>query len=247
MTASGQDLQPVIQTRRAVEMLERWSDASLLASLRDQARAVRDLVPDLVALSVSYGTPHLTLTLRLAEEQVEALARRRDTTSDGVTAPGRVDEPGCEALDEDRWQAGARADRPDWIRSSLTLPVLGVDDTTGWVTLHACSADAFQGQHDGLAAACGAWAPGAVSNADLDFGALDDARRGPEVLRTHDLVATASGLMAERDRTTPAAARLVLLSAAEAAGVDPARLAELVLEQAAGPDRSPGSDGGPLG
>ena len=53
--------------------------------------------------------------------------------------------------------------------STVTLPVLAGGAVVGSINLYAASAEAFVGHHEAIARIFDAWAPGAVTNADLSF------------------------------------------------------------------------------
>ena len=67
----------------------------------------------------------------------------------------------------------------------------------GGVNLYASTPDAFDGHHDEVAEACGAWAEGAVTNADLSFSSRIRASAAPERLRDRGVVDVATGFVAE--------------------------------------------------
>ena len=103
--------------------------------------------------------------------------------------------------------------------STLTLPILGDDRVVGSVNLYASTADAFEGQHQAIADGFGAWAPGAVSNADLSFTTRRSAEQAPLHLR-HDIdIHAASAIIAAQEATDPGHARARLRDAAQRAGI----------------------------
>ena len=69
-------------------------------------------------------------------------------------------------------------------------------EVVGSVNLYAASARAFEGLHDELATIFGAWAPGAVTNADLSFATRDTARSAPRTLQENAAVDRAAKLLA---------------------------------------------------
>jgi len=73
----------------------------------------------------------------------------------------------------------ARAEALAGISSTLSLPILGDGHVVGGVNLYGATSDAFDGHHEDLADACGAWAAGAVTNADLRFNSRVRAAATP--------------------------------------------------------------------
>ena len=88
----------------------------------------------------------------------------------------------------------------------------------------------FVGKHQALADTLRAWAPGAVTNADLTFSTLEQARRAPDLVRSEAVVATATGILAAARDLTVDAARRQLDAAAARAGVPVAKLARAIID-----------------
>ena len=82
-------------------------------------------------------------------------------------------------LDEDTWHLLAMASAARCIVSTLTLPIVKDGRIAGAVNLYGASRQAFTGHHEALAEIFGAWAPGAVTNADLSFSTRRDAEEAP--------------------------------------------------------------------
>jgi hypothetical protein len=80
-----------------------------------------------------------------------------------------------------------------------------------------------------VAAIFGAWAPGAVSNADLSFSTRLEAARAPEHIRERNRVKTGVGILAASLRVELVEARRRLHEAAARAGVDALTVAELLI------------------
>ena len=104
------------------------------------------------------------------------------------------------------------------ILSTLTLPVVDGDDVVGTVNFYGRDTDTFVDRHEALADIFGAWAPGAVADADLWFTTRAIAEQAPEQLRQAGLVDTATRILAAERGTTVADARQRLDSAARRAG-----------------------------
>jgi hypothetical protein len=98
------------------------------------------------------------------------------------------------------------------------------------VNLYASTGDAFDGRHEELAEVCGAWAGGAVTNADLDFDTRFAAAETPERLRAEELVDQALGTLLGRSDVEPGEAEQRLRDAARRAGITDAQMARAILD-----------------
>ena len=130
-----------------------------------------------------------------------------------------------------------RAGRP----SSLSLPIREDGDegqVVGSVNLYGASGNAFTGHHDQLAAVFGAWAAGAVSNADLSFSTRLAAAASPARARERSLLYEAAGMLAESEHVDVGSAERRLREAAARAGLTDVQIARAVL--AAHPPGPPG-------
>ena len=135
-----------------------------------------------------------------------------------------------DVLDERAWAQFARATAAARISSTLTLPVLSTDRVVGSVNLYARSRHAFEGLHDEMARIFHAWAPGAVTNADLSFSTRTTAEDAPQKLRGDVDIQVAVGLLAAVQLIDVDAARTRLLEASRRAGVTEADLAASIIE-----------------
>ena len=100
---------------------------------------------------------------------------------------------------------------------------------TGGVNLYASSPDAFTGRHERVADLFGAWAAGAVSNADLSFATRAEAARAPQRLQEQDSINQAVGIVMASSRVDSDTARGRLREAADRAGVPELQVALAVL------------------
>ena len=215
-------MEPLRQTREAMAELSALADDDLLDPLVQAARRVRVLVPSCMAVSLSVAGDRLTFTVG------PATATR--TTTATSTRPGEHhdDRPG-DPLDEAAWLRTTTADAADGVRSTLSLPIVRDGRVVASVHLYAADTGAFDGLHDVVAAACGAWSPGAVTNADLSFHSRDAAALAPEVLRRQMIVAQAVGILAARHGVPVAAAATLLRDTGSRDGVDETEAAERVV------------------
>lgn len=103
-----------------------------------------------------------------------------------------------DAADEERWQLFARATAAAGVRSTLSLPILEAGRVVAGINMYASTVSAFDGHHEELAVTFGAWAAGAVENADMAFATRFQAAKTPGRLRAQNLVDQAVGaLMAQ--------------------------------------------------
>ena len=227
-------MEPIPETREALDELDPV-DEGLLEQLLAQARRVRELVPDCVGISLASRVHGVTLTLVATSAEIAVLDGIQ-YLADGPCIRAldearliEVTEPDLSALDEDSWQLFAEATAARAVRSTLTLPIMAGDRAMGTVNLYAASRHAFTGLHDELADVFGAWAPGAVSNADLSFETRRRAREAPAQLRDSARIATAVGIIAVTREVDEPTARTALSNAARQAGIDEVRLAEAII------------------
>ena len=182
-------MEPLPETVEAVDELDPGSEeAELLPALLGLAAEAEADVPDLAALSLTRLKEDLTFTMVAPAPEGPAQAPRpRAHPPNG---------PPDDVLDEARWRAHAEDAGPGAIRSTLTLPILAGGEVVETVTLYATSEAAFTGLHERLAAIFGAWAGGAVTNADLSFTSREEARQAPRRVREQMVVDVAIGVLA---------------------------------------------------
>jgi hypothetical protein len=240
-------LRPVPETDAALQELERYADdASLREELLARGAAVRALVPECVGMSVAVHEDRLTFTLVATDADIAGHDAVQyldggpcvDAAEDDAVRACTVEE----LLDEDRWRLFAQATAADGVRSTLTLPLRSVDRVVGSINLYAATADAFDGQHEEVAAVFGAWPVEAVTNADLGFLTRRSAGLAPAVARDQVVLSLAVGLVAERARIGVDDARRRVREAAERAGVDEATFARYLVEALEDPPDDPLDD-----
>lgn len=209
-------------------------DGSLFEQLSRTAADVKSIAPNLAGMSLASSTHGLTFTLVATDDEIAALdAVQYLDTGPCVEAfehgQGVATTEGG-LLDEKRWHDLAVASAAAGVRSTLTFPVKERGDTVGSVNLYGRTEDTFVGKHQALADVLHAWAPGAVTNADLSFSTIEEARRAPERLRDEAIVDTATGILAANRRVSLDDARDQLHGAARRAGVPLTRLARAILD-----------------
>jgi GAF domain-containing protein len=229
-------LQPLPETRDALRSLDRVSGRDLFGALMDQSREVMAIVPSCVGLSVSMLQQGVTFTLVAAPTEVAVL--------DGIQYA--VGGPAIEAvqrqevvvlgdgpdglLNEARWAEFARVGAAHGVLSTLSMPVHDDGRVVGGVNIYSGASDAFRGKQHALAAALGAWAPGATSNADLSFESREEARRAPGVLRNAAVIDHAVGVVVALLGIDQNLARRVIAQAAARAGLTEVQMARAFIE-----------------
>jgi hypothetical protein len=228
-------LQPLPETRQALAELVSLEAPDLDDRLVELGRLARNVVPDLVGLSLSVIQDGVTLTLVAPNEVLAAL----DATQylDGGPCVEAVEHPQApieadmaNPLDEERWSLFASASAAAGVASTLSMSTVdAVGQMTGGINLYASTQHAFGGLHEILAATLGASAEGIVTDADLGFATRERARAAPAVLLAQADIETAVGLLAAYYDVGVEEANRRLLESARQAGVDPAVVARVLI------------------
>jgi hypothetical protein len=244
-------MEPLPETREALEQLEASSGRDVLTDLTRAAETVRALVPSCVGISLSVLREGLTFTLVATGADIAALDGVQyaaggpcvDAVMTGrvINAVTATSGP----LDEDRWAVFARAGAARGVSSTLSMPVHRGDDVSAGVNLYASTVDAFDGHHDEVAAIMGAWAPGAVRNADLGFATEQAARQAPRLLEDRAALDQATGIVMARQGVDEDTARDVLRRAAERSGTTEVQVAQAMVRPHL--DGTAGAGGGEVG
>ncbi len=228
-------LQPLPETDEALATMGRWSDRDLTAELPRQGELVEDVVPNLVGMSLALVRDGLTFTLAATKEHLALLDALQhvlggpcvDAADQDATILGGDSDSGL--LGEQRWVEFARAGASHGILSTLSLPVQVDGCVVGGVNLYAASPHAFAGKEQRVADILGAWAPGAVHNADQSFSTRAEARRAPQVLDDLSVLNQAVGVVVAAHEVDEARARRLITDAARQAGVDELAVARELL------------------
>lgn len=237
-------LLPVSQTTEAFEWLAGFGTRQIEQVLMGVADRVRAIVPDCVAMSLSVLSGEATFTL-MADRRGAALLDAMQYL-DGGPCIDAVLEDAIESrsdlpTDEGRWQMFAKAEAYLGISSSLSLPMRENGRVVGGVNLYGSTSDAFDGHHDELAAACGALAGEAVTNADLGFTSRVRAATTPDRLYDQGNLDIAAGMVAAHHEVSMDQALSRIHSASRRAGVTDGEFARFILDSH-GDDLSPQSD-----
>lgn len=227
-------MEPIPQTLQAFGELDAMlDDELLLALLTSTANRAHEVVPGLVGVSVASRDQGVTFTLVATAQEIAVLDAVQYVASgpcvDAVDLGHGITTSAGGLLDETRWSHFARASAAAGILSTLTLPVLDGDDVVGTVNFYGRNEDTFVDRHEALADIFGAWAPGAVADADLSFATRRVAEQAPELLRQSALVDTATGILAAQRGTSVVDARTHLEGAARRAGISVELLASVVV------------------
>lgn len=228
-------MEPIPETLEAIAELDpSVDDGQLLDQLRERAARARQIAPDCVGVSVASREQGLTFTLVASTEVTAALDAVQYLDGgpcvDGATTGQGVATTEQDLLDESRWQVFGRATASQGVRSTLTFPVMRQGEAVGSVNLYGSTPDTFDGTHEELAAVFDAWAPGAVTNADLSFSTREVAARAPQQVRDQARVDVATGIFAALAHVDLSRAAELLHDAARRAGVPVARLADVIID-----------------
>lgn len=227
-------MEPIHESILAAEELGPFSETDeLLEQLVDMSAAVQRIVPGCVGLSLASRRHGVTFTLVASELRV-ALLDAGQYLQDGpcvesIHSGDVVTWRSEDVLEERAWQIFARLSAHEDVSSSLTLPILGEGPTSGTVNLYASTERAFDGHHEDIATLLGAWAEGAVTNADLSFETRRAAEQAPELLTRRSTVSRAQQLLAEALGLDEGSAAARLVDAAGRAGISTAQLAEALV------------------
>src|SRR6478735_8917468 len=228
-------VEPIPETLQALDELDvDVDDEALGAGLVAVADNARKVAPGLVGVSIASREHEVTFTLVATDEETATLDAVQYVSSgpcvDAIDlGHGIATSPGG-LLDEARWRDFARASAAAGVHSTLTLPVVGPDgDVVATVNLSGSRTDTFEGRHQQLAGVFGAWAPGAVTNADLSFSTRRAAEEAPDRLEHLALLDTATGIIAAVREIPVTEARWQIEDAARRAGVPVTRLARVIV------------------
>ena len=228
-------MRPIQATIEAVDELDPYlDDGTLLDRLVDVGDQVRRLVPDTIGMSIASSEHGVTFTVVATDDEIAVLDAIQYVEGGGPCMAAFDLEHGLattseDLFDESTWRLFARATSAAGVRSTLTLPVVEGGQVRGTVNLYGASEHAFDGHHEEIARICGAWATGAVTNADLGFATRRAAEAAPDILRHDVQVETAVGVLASTFGIGFDGARDRLTASAERAGVAPHLLASALL------------------
>jgi GAF domain-containing protein len=226
-------VEPIPESKEAVEEFGPFTDdEDLLDELIKKGERVRAIVPSCVGLSLALKENGVSFTLVASAAEIATLDALQYLDG-GPCVEAAENERAFRAtdpLDERRWQLFAQGTAATGVASTLSLPILAEGAVAGTVNLYAAAEDAFTGRHEEVAAIFDAWAPGAVTNADLSFSTRQAAEQAPQRLRDDVRIEVAAGVIASRNGLDLETARAKLSAAARRAGLSVARMAEAVID-----------------
>lgn len=243
----SQRLHPIPESRAAEDDYGPliWGDTDLLEQLERVSGLVREVVPSCIGLSLSLRAEGVTLTLVATSEQV-ALLDSMQYVDGGPCVTALEHQVVIDASDrrgiEREWQLFAAASAAHGVAATLSLPIIDHGAVVAGFNLYAATSTAFEGHHETLADLLGAWAAGAVTNADLSFNTRDLARRAPGILKDATDLAIASTLLADSRHLSVEAAEERLRTAALRAAVPLEVLVQSMIELLGGARRETPGD-----
>lgn len=228
-------MEPLPETSHALESLGEYDDHRLRDQLSETADRLQELAPGVAGFSLALVAQGVTLTYVASNGETALLDAVQhldggpcvEAAASGETV--LVDH--TELFDEGRWQSFAQAGAAHGILSTLSLPILEGDSVIGGVNLYGGRPDTFDGRTLQMAELFGAWAPGAIANADLGFSTRLEAAKAPARLHDMHLVDLAVGILVAARGVGPGQARSDLERAAAQAGIDVLTLARAVLRE----------------
>jgi GAF domain-containing protein len=226
-------LEPLPETAEALAEYLSLADPDLDETFVTMGEKARQIVPELVGMSLTLISEGVTFTLvapNIAVASLDAMQYLDDGPCErAVEDAGPVLTETEDLLDEQLWLTYAGTAAAIGVASSLSMPILDGDEVSGGLNFYAATPDAFGGRHDALASALGASAKRAVTNADLSFSTRLQAVEAPRVLRDALAVDTATGLVAARSGESVEQARERLEGAAARANVPLPVIARVVI------------------
>lgn len=235
-------VEPLRETRAVLSELSAFGDTDLVADLSSLADRARSLVPELVGVSLGVLREGLTFTFVATTEEIAVLDAVQYLDGgpcvEATNLNREVSIDDTDALNEDAWLMFARAGAAAGIRATLSLPITENGSVVGGLNMYATEEHAFDGQHEALADIFGAWAGGAVANADLSFTTRQQALTAPATLKANARIDNAVGVIIAIHGVTAAEAQRRLQTAATLAGVPAVSIAEVILNASVNHDRT---------
>ena len=248
-------MEPLPETRFVLAELSRYEEDEHRELFDRVVTHVGIVAPDCVGLTVSFVRDGLAFTWLASSIDVAALdavqyldsgpcLASMEQSEVVATASEDVAED-ADPMDERRWAMFSQAENRVGVRSTLSIPLVtgGAGSRTpssdspdrtvkvyGGVNLYGSTPTAFDGLHETLAAICGGWAPGAVTNADLSLSGVRRARQTPQVMLDQFAVEQAVGMIMAAHHVGSETAERRLGEASERAGLHRAELARLLVK-----------------
>jgi GAF domain-containing protein len=234
MGGEPEGLRALPETRRALSELSRYEDEDLGDRFDELAQEVTRLAPECGGLTISYVSEGLAFTWLSTGIQVSSLDGLQylggGPCVDAVHAGEPLEADPEDPLNEERWALFAKVAAAAGVRTTLSMPLLREGKVIGGVNLYGTTERAFEGRQAALADLLGAWALGAVSNADLTLSGVQQARATPEAIEDRAVVDQAVGMLMAAQAVDSETARSRLTRAAERAGIEEELLAHVVVK-----------------
>ncbi len=227
-------MDPLPETAAAMQLLTP-DDTHLAESLCQAASDLAVAAPTAMGFSLGVVKDGITLTYLSSDAALRLLDSVQYLSGgpceDAVSAAEPLEFGTDDPLDEQSWDLFARASAARGVHSTLSLPILRAGAVIAGVNIYGHRKDTFHGRHDAVAKVFGAWAAGAVSNADLSFSTRVEAVKAPVLIGDMTLLETAVGVFVARYAISPAAARSKLFESAARAGIPVGTLARLIIDE----------------
>jgi hypothetical protein len=227
-------VEPTPATTESLKHLAAHGEPGLRADLLRTAEAITSLVPELVGLSLTKFERGGSVTIVASTPDV----LRMDAVQyldggpciDSVTTGDIVLANDSDPLSEAKWSIFARASAAHGVLSSLSLPLVEGGLIVGSANIYASVVDAFDGRIPEIAELVGAWAPGAVKDADLDFTTRTGAEDTSVALAGRDdLIDRAVTIVGALKNVSLQTAQKMLLESSQKAGVSEAEVARTIV------------------
>jgi GAF domain-containing protein len=226
-------LDPTPETLEAIKELTKIGDIDVAMTLLRMSDDVQRVVPQCVGLSLNLLDEELTFTAVASEELAADLDAIQYLDGGPCVEAADTGETvayhSSDVLDEERWAMFAKAGAAAGVASTLSLPIVRNGRVNASVNLYGSTPDAFDGRHEQVASVCGAWAPGAVTNADLAFRSRLEAAKTPQRVRDRRAIHQAVGLLTQAQHISAADAAERLSRAATRAGISEGQAARVVI------------------
>jgi transcriptional regulator with GAF, ATPase, and Fis domain len=227
-------MEPIPETRFVLTEMSRFADEDMTAQFTEMANRVAVLAPDCVGMTLSYVQEDLAFTWAATGLDVAALDAVQylshgpcvEAMQEGAIVRAMPSDP----LDENRWLEFCKAENASGVESTLSVPLMEGRVVVGGVNFYGGTTTAFDGLHSELAAECGAWAGGAVTNADLSLSGVHRAKAAPGQMRDRFVEDQALGMIMAARRVDAEVAGQTLHDAAARAGIDQTELARIIVD-----------------
>lgn len=227
-------MEGIPETRLALAEMSRFQDEDLTARFGAMADRVGALAPECVGLTLSFLQQGLAFTWVATGLDVASLDAVQYLGNgpcvESMQQGAIVATTGSDPLDEGNWLLFSRAENTAGVASTLSIPLLEDRVVVGGVNFYGSTPTAFDGLHSKLAAECGGWPAGAVTNADLSLSGVRRAQQTLERMRDQFVTDQAVGMIMAVHRVGDQTASQRLHEAAQRAGIHDAELARILVK-----------------